>query len=297
MPIDSNDLILFSFVVEAGSFSRAAQRAELPKSTISRRIAMLETQLGEQLLLRTTRKLTLTDFGAGMLEHARRVAEEVGAAEHLAQHRMAAPSGRLRVSMPSDLASGMLAPMLIQFVLDYPAIALEIDLTPRRVDLIGENFDLALRMGNQLEDTGLSARSLTKFSVGLYASPQYLAARGVPATPEALMEHDALSLLARDAKPAPWVLHRDGRRWEGLPAARATINSPELLLRLACAHAGIAMLASRLTEAPVRDGQLVPVLPDWCAETVTAWALFPSHRLMPQRTRAFLDAVQAYFPP
>ena len=296
MAIDSNDLILFSHVVEAGSFSKAAQRAELPNSTISRRIAMLETQLGEQLLLRTTRKLTLTDFGASMLEHARRVAEEVGAAEHLAQHRKAEPSGRLRISMPSDLANGMLAPMLMRFVMDHPAISLEIDLTPRRVDLIGENFDLAIRMGAQLNDTGLSARSLAVFSSALYASPEYLAQRGTPATPEALMEHDALSLLGRDAKPVPWKLSRGAQHWEGTPATRATINSPDLLFRLACAHAGIAMLPERVMEAPLRDGMLVPVLPDWSGEKVTAWAVFPSHRLMPQRTRVFLDAMQASFP-
>ena len=297
MTIDSNDLVLFSHVVEAGSFSKAAQRAQLPNSTISRRIAMLETQLGEQLLLRTTRKLTLTDFGASMLDHARRMAEEAEAAEHLAQYRKAAPSGRLRISMPSDLASGMLAPMLVQFVNDYPAIALEIDLTPRRVDLIGENFDLAIRMGSQLEDTGLSARSLAVFSTALYASPQYLTRRGVPATPEALMEHDALTLLGRDAKPVPWVLTRGSQRWQGLPSTRATINSPELLFRLASAHAGIVALPDRLTEAPLRSGELVPVLPDWSAESVTAWAVFPSHRLMPQRTRVFLDAMRVHFPP
>jgi DNA-binding transcriptional LysR family regulator len=295
MAIDSNDLVLFAQVVDAGSFNGAAQRARLPNSTVSRRIAMLETQLGERLLLRTTRKLTVTDFGASMLEHARQVASELEAAELLAQHRRAEPSGRLRISMPNDMASGMLAPMLAQFILRYPSIAVEIDLTPRRVDLIGENFDLAIRAGNQLEDSGLSARRLASFSAALYASPQYLARRGMPAEPADLMRHDALHLLGRDSKPVPWLLTRGEDRWEGTPPSRAAINSPDVLFQLACADAGIAILPDHLLSMPGRNGALVPVLPDWSVPAFSAWAVFPGRRLMPQRTRVFLDAMEAHF--
>ncbi len=148
MHLEANDLQLFARVVEEGSFSRAAVRSALPKSTVSRRIAALEAQLGERLLLRTTRKLTVTDFGHGVLEHAQHVATEVEAAASLAQHRQAEPSGRLRVSMPGDFANNVLATLLAEFVARYPAISLEIDLTPRRVDLFGENFDVAIRIGD-----------------------------------------------------------------------------------------------------------------------------------------------------
>src|ERR1043166_6393361 len=165
MAIEPNDLVLYAQVADEGSFSRAALRAELPKSTVSRRIALLEAQLGERLLLRTTRKLTVTDFGHSVLEHARQVAAEVDAAASLAQHRQAAPSGRLRVSMPADFASQMLSPLLVRFVARYPAITLELDLTARRVDLIGENFDLVLRMGHLPDDASLAARRVATFSV------------------------------------------------------------------------------------------------------------------------------------
>ena len=147
MQVEANDLLLFAHVVDDGSFTQAARRLGLPKSTVSRRLAALEAQLGERLLLRTTRKLAVTDFGRSVLDHARQVAAEVEATASLAQHRQMEPSGRLRVSMPSDFASLVLGTLLAEFIEKYPAIALEVDLSPRRVDLIAENFDVALRMG------------------------------------------------------------------------------------------------------------------------------------------------------
>ena len=120
MNIEPNDLLLFARVVDEGSFSRAADRVGLPKSTVSRRVAALESQLGERLLLRTTRKLTITDFGRKMLDHGHQVAAEVDAATTLAQHRQARPSGRLRVSMPGDFANILLGTMLAQFIEQYP---------------------------------------------------------------------------------------------------------------------------------------------------------------------------------
>src|SRR5690606_29407693 len=123
-----------------------------------------EAHLGERLLLRTTRKLTVTDFGHAVLEHARQVTAEVEATAALAQHRQAQPSGRLRVSMPSDFANGVLGPLLADFIARYPAISLDLDLSPRRVDLIGENFDLALRMGDLPDDASLAARRVADFS-------------------------------------------------------------------------------------------------------------------------------------
>jgi DNA-binding transcriptional LysR family regulator len=295
MNVEPNDLLLFAHVVDDGGFSKAALRLGLPKSTVSRRLAALEGQLGERLLLRTTRKLTVTDFGHSVLDHARHVAIEVDAATSLAQHRQVEPSGRLRVSMPSDFANSILATLLAEFMNAYPSIAPELDLSPRRVDLIGENFDVALRMGALPDDASLSARRLAVFSHGLYASHGYLERRGVPLEPDALMDHDALHLLARTGDPVSWVLTRDLQQWEGVPPVRAVANSPELLQRLARAGAGIAVLSDHFVEPYVRAGELVPVLDEWDLPTVTAWAVFPGRRLMPARTRVFLDALQAKF--
>src|SRR4030095_7769983 len=126
-------------------------------------------------------------------------------------------------------------------------------------------------------------------------APDYLARRGVPSEPEALMEHDALRLLMRNGEPMPWVLTRGDQRWEGIPPGRATANSPELLMRLARFGAGITAVSDHFVEPYVRTGELVPVLADWSLPPVPAMAVFPGRRLMPARTRVFLDALQAEF--
>jgi DNA-binding transcriptional LysR family regulator len=295
MTLEPNDLLLFARVADAGSFTRAGERLGLPKSTVSRRVAMLEARLGERLLLRTTRKLVVTDFGHAVLAHAHQVVSEVEAAESLAQHRQIEPSGRLRVSMPSDFANIVLGPLLASFIEAHPAISLEIDLTPRRVDLIGENFDLAIRMGDLTDDASLAARRLAAFTTGLYASPAYLKRRGTPRDPQALAEHDTLRILMRNGEAQRWLLSNGTARCEGTPPGRATANAPELLMVLARADAGIAALADHFAQHYVRNGELVPVLPAWKLPPADAWAVFPGRRLMPARTRAFIDALQAKF--
>jgi DNA-binding transcriptional LysR family regulator len=295
MNLEPNDLVLFARVVDEGSFSRAADRLGYPKSTVSRRVAALETQLGEQLLRRTTRKLTVTDFGRAVLEHAHHVVEDVAAAESLAQHRQVQPSGRLRVTMPNDMGNLVLAPMLAEFVLKYPAVTLEVDLSSRFVDLIAENFDLAVRMGELRDDATLAARRIASFTSGLYAAPSYVARRGVPAEPEALMEHDALRVLARTGDPQAWTLIRGEARWEGIPPGHATANSPELLMRMALGGAGIAMIHDPFAVPYLERRELVQLLSDWSTPPVAASAVFPGRRLMPAHTRAFVDALIAKF--
>jgi DNA-binding transcriptional LysR family regulator len=291
----ANDLLLFARVVDEGSFSRAAERLGLPKSTVSRRVAALEAHLGERLLLRTTRKLTITEFGQAVLAHAHHLAEDVEAAEALAQSRQTEPAGRLRVSMPNDLANLALAPVLATFAQRYPKVALDIDLSARFVDLVAEGFDVALRPGALRDDATLAARRIATFSNALYAAPAYLARHGTPAEPEALMEHEGLRIRSRDGEPMPWRLHRDGVRWESVPSGRATANSPELLLRMALAGAGIAIVSEHFAHRYVASGELVRVLPDWNVAPVDLWAVFPGRRLMPAKTRAFLDAIAEHF--
>jgi DNA-binding transcriptional LysR family regulator len=287
--IDPNDLLIFALVAELGSFSRTAERLGLPKSTVSRRLAALEQTVGERLLLRTTRRQALTEFGEQLLGHARQVADEVAAVSALSAHRQAAPSGRLRVSMPGEVANLLLADSLAAFVALHPGITLELDLSPRRVDLLGEGFDLAVRIGDLPDDGLLAARQLKVISTGLYASPGYLAARGQPSVPDDLMRHDAVRLATASGEPAPWSLRKGEQLWEGLPPGRLTANSPELLVRLARAGAGIASVPDDFALPDVHSGLLQRVLPPWCTPAHTAWAVFPGRRLMPTKTRAFID--------
>jgi DNA-binding transcriptional LysR family regulator len=290
---DPNDLLIFARVADAGSFSRAAERIGLPKSTVSRRISMLEERLGERIMLRTTRRLKLTEFGNQLLEHARQVAAEVDAVKALSEHRQIRPSGRLRVSMPSDFATLLLTDMLSAFIALHPAVSLELDLSPRRVDLLGENFDLAVRIGDLPDDTLLAARRIAVFSNGLYAAPSYLAERGDPASPDELPQHDALRLLGRNGEAVGWSLLNGERKWEGIPPGRTTANSPELLINLARTGSGIAAVPDYFALPHVHRGELRRVLPEWRMPSNTAWAVFPGRRLMPAKTRAFIDMLEA----
>ena len=305
MTPDADDLLLFARVAEAGSFSRAAERVQLPKSTVSRRIAALEKRLGERLLQRTTRKLVITEFGQGVLDHARALSEEVDAALAFALSRQSRPSGRLRVSMPGDFASTALERPLAGFIRDFPEVSLELDLSPRRVDLIGENFDLAIRMGALPDDAQLSARRLAVFTTGLYAAPSLLREHGEPLTPDALLTMPALMLLSRSGEAVSWQLSAHTaagadagaktRRGHGaaahdiVPRQHVRANSPDVLIRLARSGAGVVAVADFFAEPYLVRGELQRILPDWCLPDADCWAVFPGRRLMPAKTRAFID--------
>jgi DNA-binding transcriptional LysR family regulator len=237
--IDPNDLLIFARVAELGSFSLAADKLGLPKSTVSRRIAGLERCLGERLLLRTTRRQTVTEFGLLLLEHARQVVAEVDAVVALSEHRQSVPVGRLRVTMPSDFANLFLADSLAAFVRQYPGISLELDLSQRRVDLLGEGFDVAVRIGDLPDDTLLAARRLRELSIGLYASTEYLTTFGEPAHLGDLASHRLVGQSGMDGARKSWRLSKGETRWEGVPAGHLTANSPELLIHMARAGAGI----------------------------------------------------------
>ena len=293
MKLEPNDLLLFARIVEAGSFSRAALRMGQPKSTVSRRLAQLETELGQRLLTRTTRKLVLTEFGASLLEHASKVAEEVDAAAALAQHRQGAPAGRLRVSMPQDVANVTMQGVLAEFMQRYPAVNLELDLSPRRVDIVAEGFDMAIRMGELPDDATLSARRVLHERQVLFASPAYLATHGTPAHPDDLAGHALLCILRRTGGAMPWILTNDGLVWQRELPARLLANSPALLVRMAGNGLGIAGTSEQFARPFLESGDLVRVLPDWDLPANVGWAVFPGRRLMPAKTRAFLDLMQA----
>lgn len=293
MSLDANDLILFARVVESGSFSKAAERVGLPKSTLSRRLSQLETQLGERLLTRSTRRLAITDFGERLLEHARRLVEEAEAANAMVLHRQEVPSGTLRVSLPPDFDELELPAVLMQYAAAYPQVRLELDLSPRRVDLLAERFDLAVRVAARLpDDNTLVARKLCTLGNGLYASPAYLARYGSPEHPEQLVKHVGLSMISGAGAVLPWRLTRGSESWEGKPAGPIAANSPTLQRELATHGLGIVGLADPVSRKWVEQGLLQRVLPEWNLPSVTMWCVTPGRKLLPARTLAFIEALQ-----
>lgn len=290
--ISPGDLVLFAAVVERASITRAAEALEMPKATVSRRLSQLEEQLGQKLLLRTTRRLALTEFGEGFLDHCQRVTEEVAAARDFARSHELQPRGRLRVSVPADFAEHVLASALATFAAQYPKVNLELDLTPRRVDLIGERFDLALRMGSLASDATLVARRLAEQSLGLYASPIYLAVNPPPTRPDELSRHRCVRMLTARGTPAPWTLTAGRDRWEGMAPGNLTLNAPVLIQRLLVDGAGIGVLPDRFAAADVAAGRLQRVLPAWCLPPTPVWAVTATRRYLPAKTRAFLAHIE-----
>lgn len=296
MSLDANDLILFAHVMEAGSFSRAAERTGLPKSTLSRRITQLETKLGERLLTRSTRRLAITEFGERILDHAERLLEETEAASAMALHRQGTPRGVLRVSLPPDFIELDLTPFLLQFAASYPEVRLELDLSPRRVDLLAERFDLAVRAASRLpDDSSLVARKLCELQNGLYASPAYLMRYGVPAKPDDLLEHVCLRLISGNGEAMPWRLARGAEHWEGMPNGPLAANSLGLQRDLAAHGMGIVGLDDRFAGKWIEQGLLKRVLPEWELPKITIWCVTPGRRLLPARTLAFIELLRSVF--
>jgi DNA-binding transcriptional LysR family regulator len=286
--ISADDYILFATIVDQESMVRAAEHLGMPKATVSRRLTNLEAALGQRLLLRTTRRLTLTEFGQEFLEHCRRVAEEVASIQDFVQSQVERPRGRLRVSMPGEYARQNFSRAFATFIEAYPEIQLDLDMTSRRVDLIGERFDLAIRMGTLDNDSALVARKIDEQSFGLYASPIYLALHPAPKHPDDLAHHAAIRLMSARGTAVTWKLIRGKTVWEGVPPGRLTLNSLDVIQQLMLDGAGIGALPDRFAAEVVRLKRLMHVLPEWCLPAVPAWAVTPMRRYLPAKTRAFL---------
>lgn len=292
--ISADDYILFVAIVEQESMVRAAEHLGMPKATVSRRLTNLEAALGQRLLLRTTRRLTLTEFGQEFLDHCRRVADEVAATRDFVHSREERPRGRLRVSMPGEYAMQHFSRAFATFIETYPEVQLDLDLTSRRVDLIGERFDLAIRMGTLDSDATLVARKIDEQSFGLYASPIYLALHPAPRHPDELAQHAAVRLLSGRGSALPWKLMRGKAVWEGVPPGRITLNSLDVLQQLLLDGAGIGALPDRFVAEDVKRKRLLRVLPEWCLPAVPAWAVMPMRRYLPAKTRAFVAHLEQF---
>jgi DNA-binding transcriptional LysR family regulator len=292
--ISADDLILFAAIVEQESLVRAAEHLGMPKATVSRRLANLEELLGQRLLLRTTRRQTLTEFGQEFLDHSRRVAEEVATVQDFVRSQDMQPHGRLRVSMPEDYARHNLSRALATFIETCPEIQLDVDLSSRHVDLIGERFDLAIRMGELDNDATLVARKIDEQSFALYASPIYLALHPAPKHPDDLEHHASVRLLSAQGNAVPWKLVRGKAVWEGVPPGRLALNSPDMIQQLLLDGAGIGTLPCRFAADDLRLKRLVRVLPEWSLPVVPAWAVMPTRRYLPAKTRAFLAHLERF---
>lgn len=283
-----NHMSYFVEVVKARSFHGAAQALGMPNSTLSRKISELEKSIGLRLLHRTTRKIELTEAGLLYYERCRRIVDEARLAHEQLGEMLAQPQGGLRISVPSDFAIVVLAPVIREFAEHYPGITFDFDLTPRNVDLVSEPFDLAIRMGNQ-PDSGLIARKLGALPRYYYASPAYLQKNGTPVDPQRLTDHECL--LMRTDKSSSWTLYRGSKAETVKVGGKFQMNSIGMMRRLAQMGVGIAMLPEPIVQEDIQNGTLVRILSEFEAEPVTIFALTET-RLIPAKTQVFIEFLQ-----
>jgi DNA-binding transcriptional LysR family regulator len=284
---DLNDLVVFARVVEAGSFTAAARLLGMPKTTVSRRVAALEREVGVRLLQRTTRSLTVTDAGRLYYEqssHALRTIEEANL--RLAEARVE-PSGTIRISAPVGFGGHFLTTAVCDFLASYPKTRVELQLTDDTLNLVGNGIDLAFRTG-VLPDSTLIARKLGASYRILCASPDYLARHGVPAAPTDLARHQCV-ISGPSTASAHWVL--DGPRGHETVAVsgRFAANEMQAVAAATIAGHGIAQLPHQLAEASIRDGHLSRVLNDYTTPVGGLYAMYPSSRHVSPSVKAFIE--------
>ena len=277
-----NDMALFVEVIKANSFRGAAEAIGMPNSTVSRRIAELERRIGLRLLNRTTRRIELTEGGRLYYERCRRIVDEARLAHEEISELVDNPSGLIRLSMPIDFGVVYLAPLLAEFAERYPHIQFDLDLTPRRLDLIRDPVDLVIRIG-PLPDSQLIARPLGTLQRSLFASPSYLERQGPLGSPEALLQHQCLRML-----DAPWVLQNGAQQLSLAVHGRYLLNNVGMLRRLALLGQGIAMLVDEMIAEDLACGRLQRVLPGWQAPSLPVYAITET-RLLPAKVRVLID--------
>ncbi|MEO9089648.1 MAG: LysR family transcriptional regulator [Rhodanobacter sp.] len=285
-----NYMRLFVEVARAKSFRKAAEALQMPNSTVSRHIAELERTIGLRLLHRSTRRVELTEAGQVYFQRCQSIVEEARVAHESLLDVVERPTGTLRVSMPVDFAIGYLAPILKDFANAYPLISFEFDLTPRRIDLQAEPFDLAIRIGpSPTAPSTLVARQIALLPRYLYASPDYLSHAPPLKRPQDLGEHVVcIGQGATRQHDVSQTLHRGNEQVEVKLDARFVMNSVGLSRSLAILDVGIAALDTELAREDVAAGRLRRVLPGWNLTPVQVHAITES-RLLPARTRLFID--------
>jgi DNA-binding transcriptional LysR family regulator len=290
---DLNALAVFAKVVEAGSFSEAARRLKMPISTVSRRVAELEDQLGVRLIERSTRNLRLTELGVEVLEHAIRSAELSEAVECIVSNRLADVSGTLRLSAMPSVSDTLLTPLVTAFQASYPEVRVQILVTERMVDLIAEGIDLAFRLG-PLKDSRLVARRILTYRHRLVASPSYLKGRDPPRKPDDLLGHRLLTFSYWKPENSWTFLHKNGRDQETLTfEPHLSMNDFSGLAPALVAGAGIGELPPVVQPTLVEDGRLVEVMPDWRFRTREIFLVHVANRHLSKPYRLFKEfAVQ-----
>ncbi len=283
-----DDLYLFTEVATAGGLIKGAKRLGLPKSTVSRRLAQLEKDVGAKLIDRDARHFEMTDVGAAYAEHAQRMVEAYSESQAFLSQLDAKPRGVLKVAMPADFAIFFLSDAIASFVKAHPSVTLEIDASSQVVDIVAERFDLAIRMG-KLSDSNLIAKPLTSLSRHLYASKSFLKTNGVPNSFDELAKLPFITLQTNAGSSSSVTIAMKKGSVSISPKGFIKTNSMGLSRSLAIAGAGVALLPDFMAQAP-----LVRLLGDVELAPAEAHFILSQRQWLPAKTRAFIEHLQKW---
>jgi DNA-binding transcriptional LysR family regulator len=284
---------VFIRAVELGSFSAAAQALRSSPQLVGKQVGQLEAHLGVQLLHRTTRRQSLTDFGRVFYDRAKIILADVEAAESLAAEALATPTGRLRVNAPVSFGMHALAPRLPEFLRDHPQVTVDLTLNNRAIDLVDEGYDATFRVG-ALADSRLVGRALAPYRLVLCAAPAYLAGAPPLLAPHDLQQHECLGFAHTELR-THWTFDGPGGRTVVPVTSRLMVDHGEPLLHAALAGLGVLLQPVELLQPALEDGRLVEVLPDYTAPARPLHSLYAPDRRMTPKLRSFIDfAVLAF---
>lgn len=280
-------MVVLLAVVEAGSLSAGARRLRAPLATISRKVADLERHLGAKLLLRTSRRLVLTEAGQAYVAAVRRILAQLEEAERQAAGEYSAPIGELHVTAPVVFGERHLLPVALGFLAKYPGITLRLMLADQQLSLVQEQIDVALRIGHLAESALIATRVGTVQRV-ICASPDYLARRGVPRRPEDLAGHDGIVFQGFAIAPE-WRYQRDSVAFAVEPRPRLAVNTTGAAIQAALGGHGIIRVLSYQVAEELRDGRLQALLPEFAPDSLPVSLVYPAGELLPLKVRSFLD--------
>ncbi|EGH65473.1 LysR family transcriptional regulator [Pseudomonas syringae pv. actinidiae ICMP 19103] len=283
----------FARVVETGSFTKAAGTLHMSKTSVTQLVQQLEARLRVRLLNRTTRKVNVTADGAVYYERVVRLLAEMDDAETSLSGAASLPRGRLRVDVPSPLASMLLMPAMPAFHARYPDIQIDMGVSDRIVDLIGENVDCVVR-GGEITDQSLMARHVGDLQLGVYVAPGYLQRMGTPAHPHDLenSSHRIVGYLwARTGKALPYAMHRDGEQVRVQGLYTLTVDDGNAYIAAGLAGMGILWLPDYMARPYLARGDLVPLFQDWQLDSMPMYVAFPPNRHVSIKVRVFIDWV------